>query len=321
MGYVGSQGVIGYTGSQGVIGFTGSQGVIGYTGSKGDKGDQGYTGSQGDIGYTGSQGVIGFTGSKGYTGSQGIQGEQGYTGSRGDVGYTGSKGDIGYTGSKGDIGYTGSKGDTGYVGSQGIQGYTGSQGDIGYTGSLGYTGSEGYVGSRGNLQITTSATPPGGAVEGDIWIDSNSGIQYFYSFDGDSFQWVEYGNLGVTGYTGSAGTGINMPATSNVNIDASNSNVKTLAQYDTVTFSNFSGTILVNDILDGIMYEFLVGGGKVWILGSTNGSWTPSTSSPTTAAIVTGYVSVDFTGGNYRFTNLASSRNYNFFTVKTRNTA
>jgi hypothetical protein len=162
----------------GTIGFTGSAGV-------------GYTGSKGDIGYTGSKGDIGYTGSKGDTG---------YVGSKGDTGFTGSQGDLGYTGSQGDTGYVGSQGDQGFTGSQG---YTGSQGDIGYTGSKGDTG---YVGSEGNLTVTTSSTPPSGQQYGDIWIDENSGIQYFWYNDGNSDQWVEFANQGLVGFTGSAGS-------------------------------------------------------------------------------------------------------------------
>ena len=224
IGFTGSKGYTGSKGDQGVIGYTGSkgdQGVIGYTGSKGftgSKGDIGYTGSkgdQGDIGYTGSKGDIGYTGSKGFTGSKG---DIGYTGSKGDIGYTGSKG---FTGSKGDIGYTGSKGDIGYTGSKG---FTGSQGDIGYTGSKGDIG---YTGSEGNLDITTSASPPSSGVgEGDIWVDNATGVQYFYYNDGNSTQWVELSNQGVVGFTGSQG-----------------------AQVDTVDSSNFSSavTLLIKD--------------------------------------------------------------------------
>jgi hypothetical protein len=232
-GFTGSRGNIGFTGSQGFVGFTGSQGDIGYTGSQGDigytgsQGDIGYTGSQGDIGYTGSQGDIGYTGSQGDIGYTGSQGDIGYTGSQGDIGYTGSQGNIGYTGSQGDIGYTGSQGDTGYVGSQGDIGYTGSQGDIGYTGSQGdigytgsggtdgtngtdgvpgFTGSQGYTGSKGAVVATISATPPVSPILGDVWIDSATGIQYFYVNDGDSAQWIEFSNPGTIGAGGAGGS-------------------------------------------------------------------------------------------------------------------
>ena len=190
-------------------------GSIGFTGSKGDIG---YTGSKGDIGYTGSKGFTGSKGDIGYTGSKGDQGDIGYTGSKGDIGYTGSKGDIGYTGS---LGFTGSKGDIGFTGSKGDIGYTGSKGDIGYTGSLGYTGSE------GKLDITTSANPPTVDVEeGDIWVDEDDGVQYFYYNDGNSTQWVELANQGIVGFTGSKGD-----------------------QVDTVDSTNFSSavTLLIKD--------------------------------------------------------------------------
>jgi hypothetical protein len=114
--------------------------------------------------------------------------------SKKSVGGTESIFEIGATGYTGSIGYTGSKGDIGYAG---------SRGDIGYVGSVGYTG------SRGVLTTTTSSSPPGSPNLGDIWIDSNTGTQYFYIYDGDSNQWVELANagtIGVTGYTGSQGS-------------------------------------------------------------------------------------------------------------------
>jgi len=241
-GYTGSQGDIGYTGSKGNIGYTGSKGDVGFTGSQGDIG---YTGSKGNTGLgfniakiystvaalnadTSPSGIVAgefaiistvdvsdadnsklylWSGSS-YSFVSDLSGTIGFTGSAG-VGYTGSKGYTGFTGSQGDLGYTGSKGDTGYVGSRGDQGYTGSTGFTGSQGNIGYTGSKGdtgYTGSEGNLDVTTSSTPPSGQQYGDIWIDENSGIQYFWYNDGNSDQWVEFANQGLVGFTGSAGS-------------------------------------------------------------------------------------------------------------------
>ena len=254
----------GFTGS---IGYTGSKGDIGYTGSKGDTGlgfniAKTYTsvanlsadtspsgiatgefaiienGSLTDAEnsrlylWNGSaysfvsdlSGTIGFTGSKGDTGFTGSKGDIGYTGSKGDIGYTGSKG---FTGSKGDIGYTGSKGDIGYTGSKG---FTGSKGDTGFTGSKGDIG---YTGSEGNLDITTSASPPtSGVGEGGIWVDNATGVQYFYYNDGNSVQWVELANQGVVGFTGSKGDQVDT-------IDSSN-----FSSAVTLLIKNSSGTTL-----------------------------------------------------------------------------
>lgn len=254
----------GFTGS---IGYTGSKGDIGYTGSKGDTGlgfniaktytsvanlqaDTSPSGiSTGEFAiiengsltdaensrlylWNGSaysfvsdlSGTIGFTGSKGDTGFTGSKGDIGFTGSKGDIGYTGSKG---FTGSKGDTGFTGSKGDIGYTGSKG---FTGSKGDIGYTGSKGDIG---YTGSEGNLDITTSASPPtSGVGEGDIWVDSATGVQYFYYNDGNSVQWVELANQGVVGFTGSKGEQVDT-------IDSSN-----FSSAVTLLIKNSSGTTL-----------------------------------------------------------------------------
>ena len=106
-------------------------------------------------------------------------------------------------GAAGPTGYTGSTGDTGATG------YTGSTGGTGYDGSVGYTGSKGdtgYVGSTGAISSTTSSTPPESPNVGDVWVDSDTGIQYFYLNDGSSSQWVELGSPGSLGYTGSTGS-------------------------------------------------------------------------------------------------------------------
>lgn len=72
------------------------------------------------------------------------------------------------------------------------------------TDRVGYTGSQGYTGSAGSVVASISATPPSTPALGDVWIDSATGIQYFYVDDGDSAQWVEFSNPGTSG-TGTGG--------------------------------------------------------------------------------------------------------------------
>jgi Collagen triple helix repeat (20 copies) len=170
-------------------------------------------------------------------------------------------------------------------------GFTGSQGSIGYSGSAGNVGDVGYTGSQGDVGYTGSNGYTGSA-----------------------------GNNGSIGYTGSQGdTVVKIPSIDNVNINASSSNVIELNINDTVSFASFSGEILINDLYDGYMYKFLVGSGTVWLAGSTNTHWTPSASPPTNIVTISSYVKMEYTGGVYVFTNLAAQRNYNFFTIKTRN--
>jgi Major tropism determinant N-terminal domain len=114
---------------------------------------------------------------------------------------------------------------------------------------------------------------------------------------------------------------LTLPTTSaNVSIDAS-TNIVSLNTNDTITFSGFSGEILVNDLYDGYVYKYLVGSGTVWLMGSTNTNWTPANTAPSNSVTVTDYTSIEFGPGGYIFTNLAAERSYSFYAVKTRNGA
>ena len=101
-------------------------------------------------------------------------------------------------------------------------------------------------------------------------------------------------------------------------IDASD-NTTTLALNEYVDFTNFSGEITINDFDNGYVYKFLVGSGNVWLLGTTNSNWTPSLVAPTSNFTLASWVKMETLSGKYRFTNLASSRDFSFYTVKTRN--
>jgi Major tropism determinant N-terminal domain len=114
---------------------------------------------------------------------------------------------------------------------------------------------------------------------------------------------------------------LTLPATtSNVSVDVT-TNTISMNTNDTVTFSGFSGEILVNDLYDGYMYKYLVGGAYTWLMGSTNPNWTPANTAPDNSVTVANYASIEFTSGAYIFTNLAAERSYSFYAVKTRNGA
>lgn len=118
---------------------------------------------------------------------------------------------VGYAGSKGDIGFVGS---IGFTGSLGNTGYTGSKGDLGYVGSQG-----------ANSLYTVSNTAPLSATAGDRWFNSDLGIEVVYTYDGDSYQWVEIAASGFVGYQGSIGptgyTGSQGPSTMPMNFQTS----------------------------------------------------------------------------------------------------
>ena len=52
--------------------------------------------------------------------------------------------------------------------------------------------------SGGGGTMTWSATPPGSPAVGDDWIDTDTGIRYTYTYDGDSYQWVEFGTSSLS---------------------------------------------------------------------------------------------------------------------------
>ena len=68
-----------------------------------------------------------------------------------------------------------------------------------------------YAGAVSGLEIpppvTVGANPPSGAVEGDLWWDTNKGELYVYYIDSDSEQWVAASPGGIYDGDGSGGGG------------------------------------------------------------------------------------------------------------------
>ena len=138
------------------------------------------------------------------------------TGPTGATGATGSTGQTGSTGATGPTGQTGSQGITGATGAQGVTGPTGETGSTGSTGSQGATGVTGPTGPTGPTGVgryTVLDTAPTGPINGDVWYNSSNGHSYVYYTDGNSNQWVEFGqaNQGPTGATGAGSTGATGP--------------------------------------------------------------------------------------------------------------
>jgi hypothetical protein len=139
--------------------------------------------------YTGGDGATGPTGATGATGPTGVAGSTGATGATGPTGITGATGPTGVTGT------TGATGPTGVTGATGI-GATGATGPTGVTGTTGSTGPTGASGS-----YIVSATAPASPSANDAWFNSDNGRTYIYYNDGNTTQWVEFGNAngGPTG--------------------------------------------------------------------------------------------------------------------------
>ena len=100
------------------------------------------------------------------------------------------------------------QGTTGAQGSIGI-GFQGVQGPLGIQGSQGLQGQsiQGLQGNQGpNAAIYFDASPPPSPLLGDRWVDSNSGIEYTYLFDGTNYSWVEVSASGFSGIQGTTGT-------------------------------------------------------------------------------------------------------------------
>lgn len=155
--------------------------IRGPQGLKGDKGDQGNPGADGKgISIAGSAptyaalpgGLGAGDAGKGYLvqadGLLYIWTGSAFPANGSGVAFKGDKGDKGDTGTKGD---TGAKGDTG---NQGIAGTAGAKGDKGDAGVAGASGSRWFTG-------TGAPGAVGGAVVGDLYLDTDSGNVYVLS--------------------------------------------------------------------------------------------------------------------------------------------
>lgn len=99
----------------------------------------------------------------------------------------------------------------GEQGFSGISGYSGFSGYSGYSGSgvSGYSGMSGYSGRVGSIELSWSATAPTENIyPGYVWYNTETGVQYVYVSDGDSFQWVESANPGISGFSGYSGVSV-----------------------------------------------------------------------------------------------------------------
>lgn len=151
--------------------------LIGPTGPQGVQGIQGVTGP---IGWTGPQGEIGPTGPTGPTGPQGETGPVGKFVASDTAPASPAIGDGWYKSSTGQLFV--------YYDNYWVETGTGAIGPTGPTGAAGVAGVVGPTGPTGPQNaVATSATAPGSASVGDLWLDTDDGSLYIYY---DSF-WVQ----------------------------------------------------------------------------------------------------------------------------------
>jgi len=111
--------------------------------------------------------------------------------------------------------------------------------------------------------------------------------------------------------------GITTPFT-NTNTNPSSIQTQFLNTGDTVNFINFSGEILINDITNGYIYKFIVGGENLYLLGSTNPNWSPSLVGASQSFTLSGWITMTYTNdGYYQFTNNTIASSYTFYTIQT----
>jgi hypothetical protein len=120
-------------------------------------------------------------------------------GKTGPTGDTGPQGPQGIQGTTGATGITGTKGETGPTGDQGIIGNTGPQGPQGIQGPPGIKGATGATGTTEFFYQSTAPSPDPTAV-GARWIDTDTGNEYVWVYDGMNYVWMQPTQLGGIQY-------------------------------------------------------------------------------------------------------------------------
>ena len=147
-------------------------------------------------------GPTGPTGSTGRIGPTGVQGATGWTGPIGPTGVTGRTGATGPSGARGPTGAfgpTGKEGATGPQGIRGIQGPAGVQGIKGDTGATGRQGATGPAGA-GEFYYQSTVPSPNPSSIGARWMDSDTGIEYVWVYDGLNYLWMQPAQIVSTRY-------------------------------------------------------------------------------------------------------------------------
>ena len=253
-------------------------------------GPRGLQGIQGNVGATGPQGIQGIQGISGFSGLDSVvpgpQGLSGYSGISGATGPQGPQGISGYSGINGAQGVSGYSGIIGADGASGYSGFSGINGIIGANGASGYSGFSGIQGLHAAWY--SQATPPVTAVEGDHWVDTDTGNDYTYYYDGNSYQWVQFGVQGLAGLQGNVGPAGTSGYSGISGINGADSTVPGPAGtsgYSGISgatgpqgISGYSGLDGTSVVLQGSVanYAALPGGaaqGDLWITLDTGDGW------------------------------------------------
>jgi hypothetical protein len=140
---------------------------------------------------------------------------------------------------QGATGAPGTQGATGPTGPAGI-GTQGAQGIQGATGPTGPTGSQGSAAA-----FTPSNSAPSNPVQGQLWMDSNTGRAYIYY----GTAWIQIESAGPIGATGPTGPQPSLTATLNSQSGTSYSTISSDRDKLIQTTSSSAIAITIDDVL------------------------------------------------------------------------
>lgn len=80
------------------------------------------------------------------------------------------------------------------------------------------SGSSTWVPGTAASKVTRSATEPISPTVGDRWVHDTTGVEYLYLYDGDTYQWIEFGPAAVYGSLAALPVYLNAGTTTNISV-------------------------------------------------------------------------------------------------------